>query len=411
MVLPAPGASGTQLPLSVRSEPISTAIQATRPRVNAKAYVGRGDPPQERINFSLLLSPLFFIIREMEPAFRRTRQRPSSTETMVGILILAVLAAVGAGVLHSQQTFHPPVQLSRSLHESPQRKDPQGDPSATVPGLIQSPPSGIDLVGKTEAFSPTTLSQKIDGKAELYLSAGFQGLRTQRFAPEGERSWWAELFAYDMGGSANAFSVFSTQQRDTGRPADLARHAYHTENALFFIHGPYYVEAVASTASDAVRQDLSKMARRFMEENPVRTEATASEIPSLFPEQGLIERSIERIAADAFGFDRLDNVYTARYLTAGGEQTLFLSRRTSPDEAAALADAYIEFLLQFGGKRLRPEAEGGRHGDVVIVEILGAFEAVFSHGRHLAGVHEAPSADAAAELAERLERRLEKGPS
>lgn len=325
---------------------------------------------------------------------------------MVGVGILVILAAVAAGVFHTQHTFHAPVNLGRSLPApTPESVPAAGQPAEDAVIAADLPP-GFQGIGPGESFTPATLSEKIDGKAELYLSSGFQGLRTRRFAPDGDHDWWAEMFVYEMGGAAEAFTVFSQQRRDSAEPSDVSSQAYRTENALFFVHGSYYVEVVASAASEAVRQALENTARLFVEGTPVGKEPAQPNVSDLFPEQGRIGQSVERIGSDAFGFDRLDDVYTARYATEAGEQTLFLSRRTSGEEAAALVEAYVDFLVRFGGKRL-PAAAGSDGRDATLVEILGVTEAVFSHGIHFAGVHEAPSPDAAADLARMLRRSLE----
>ena len=62
-------------------------------------------------------------------------------------------------------------------------------------------------------YDSISLSDKINGKAELYLAAGFARLETQRFALTDNPGQWMERYLYDMGQHANAFSVFSAQRR------------------------------------------------------------------------------------------------------------------------------------------------------------------------------------------------------
>jgi hypothetical protein len=92
------------------------------------------------------------------------------------------------------------------------------------------------------------------------------------------------------------------------------------------------------------------------------------------------------LPADVFGFDRLNRVMTAKYRIGGQELTGFVSLRATANEAAALADAYRQFLSDVGA------ADAG--------------EIVFSQGRALAGVHQAKSKDAAELLAGLLRRKL-----
>ena len=60
-------------------------------------------------------------------------------------------------------------------------------------------PQGLKPLTAPETFKADTLSDKIDGKAELYLSAGFNRLFSQRFRDEKASDLWIEAFVYDMG--------------------------------------------------------------------------------------------------------------------------------------------------------------------------------------------------------------------
>jgi len=121
----------------------------------------------------------------------------------------------------------------------------------------------------------------------------------------------------------------------------------------------------------------------------------------LFPGNGLQAGSIRLQAANAFGFDRLDNVFTARYTLNGATATAFFSRRDSALAAADLAAAYAGFLLHYGGAERPGAPPAGR-----LIAIMDAFELIFTAGPFLAGVHEAPDPATAQTLAAMLRARL-----
>jgi hypothetical protein len=127
---------------------------------------------------------------------------------------------------------------------------------------------------------------------------------------------------------------------------------------------------------------------------------------ALFPSEHLKRESISLLAADAFGFDRFRSVFTAQYTLGETDLTAFLSQRARPDEAAELAAAYHQFLLQNGGKEVKP---GPGLADVRMVELFGTYELIFSRGRMLAGVHGAENREAAEQLARILKERLSGG--
>jgi hypothetical protein len=100
-------------------------------------------------------------------------------------------------------------------------------------------PEGIQPFAATEIFETNNLSDKINGKAELYLSAGFNRLVSQRFRDERATDLWMEVFVYNMGNNQKAFSVFSSQRREDMEPLGLAKYACRTSNALFLVQGCY----------------------------------------------------------------------------------------------------------------------------------------------------------------------------
>jgi len=100
--------------------------------------------------------------------------------------------------------------------------------------------------------------------------------------------------------------------------------------------------------------------------------------------------------ADAFGFDKFKNVFSAKYTVNGAEVMVFLTIRPTAEEAAALSAAYQQFLLANGGRKLPGT---GKVPAANLAEILGSVELAFSHGKVVGGVHAAPSAEAAEQVA------------
>ena len=252
-----------------------------------------------------------------------------------------------------------------------------------------------------EIFDTATLSDKINGKAELYLSAGFVRLHSQRFKDPSGGELWIEIFVYDMQTPQNAFSVFSVQRRDDAQSLDVGEYAYQTPNALFFIHGHFYVEIVASDISETIFQPMIAFAKAFIAEHPIQAQATGEQ--ELFPKEGLIQNSISLVSADAFGYNRFDQIYTASFMLQDNPLMAYYSRRKSPGEAEELAASYHEFLTAFGGQKV--------DSDLVIktakmIHIMDSYEIVFSHGPYLAGVREAADKYAAQELAMQLLNRI-----
>jgi hypothetical protein len=239
-------------------------------------------------------------------------------------------------------------------------------------------------MGPPESYDATTLSDKINGKAELYLAAGFERLACQRFALADDPAIWLERFVYTMQAAPGAFAVYSQQRRPQAQPLTLAADAYQAANGLFLVQGVYYLEIIGSEASEALQARMMDLARAFVQAHPA-TQAAVDE-RALFPKEGLTADSISLTPANAFGFERLDRIYTADYAANSHHAMAFLSRRASAAEAAELAGAYADYLLTYGGQKVQAP-EGAP--PVTIIAILDQYEIVLHQGELLAGVHEA----------------------
>ena len=307
---------------------------------------------------------------------------------------LAVLAFVLAGVCIQQAKFDPAVMVAAVAA-----------PAAPAPaGLLEKWPDGLAPMSGAEAFTPGTLSDKIDGKADLYLSAGFVSMRSQRASLAGAAGCWMEMFVYDMGRPANAFSVWSSQRRPKAADAGVGDYSYEADNELCLVHGRYYVELVCSDPSDPSKRAAEALARAFIGSAPVAEHANVVADQALFPPEGLIAGSIALVPSDVFGFDQLKSVFVARYRDGGSELTLFAARRGAPSEAAKEAAGLRGFFVtDCGGTETQapPSPQGA-----AIIDLGGSFEAVFSSGPYIAGVHQAPDRESAQRWLAVISRRI-----
>ena len=321
------------------------------------------------------------------------------TETYVGSGILLVLVII-ASVIFLEQFEYNSAILQRGEFQTERSTQPSS-PITSSPNLIQYAPDGLNPISPAETFGPEDLSDKINGKAELYLSAGFVSLSTQRFAAKEDPEAWLEAFVYHMGSIRNSFSVYSLQRRFEAENLALGEFAYQTENALYFVHGPYYVEVIASVAREGMVALMLSFGKNYVSKTSV-SHVRIHEL-GFFPSKYLSKGSISLVPADAFGFERFDSIFTAQYNIADTELTAFLSKRQSQSEAAELAATYVSFLLAQGGTEVKSRLDipGAR-----LVQIMDTFELIFSQANVLAGVHGAESRKAAEELALMLKKKL-----
>ena len=149
----------------------------------------------------------------------QSNHKPGRAERWAGYVILLCLAGAAAGVGLKQASFNPAVLVATAS------ATPQAGPMPIAAASEASPalPPELTALSAPETFGPDDVYKKIDGKADLYLTAGFVSLRCQRLALKANADQWLEYFEYDMGKLPQAFAVYSVQRRPEAQPLDLAR--------------------------------------------------------------------------------------------------------------------------------------------------------------------------------------------
>jgi hypothetical protein len=324
----------------------------------------------------------------------RRRIKVGATQKLVGCGILAVLLLIVAWLLVQQARFNPAVTAAARAPLLQAR--PQAAAASGTAALLPDVP-GFTPLGPPESYGPDKLSDKINGRAELYLSAGFQDLACRSFTLPAAGGAHVEVFLYDMGSPANAFAVFSRQRRAGAQALALTGHSYATPNALFFAQGRYYAEIVADRAAAAFQESLEAYAAALLAKLPAAGEAP--QVAGLFPGEGLTPDSVRLNPADVFGLEGFNHVFTGEYTLAAGKATAFLARRETPGQARADAARYVKFLTDNGYQKT--STEGAPEG-MTVLSLDNSFEIVLVQGSILAGVHDATSLAAARDLADRL---------
>jgi hypothetical protein len=328
---------------------------------------------------------------------------PSIRERRLSLALLGILALVAGGMLWHQGRFDPGAWQEQAQSVAPGGKSrPTAAPTIPLASSGETDTAaGVVPLASLESYGPDTLSDKIDGKAELYLSAGFRRLESRRFALAEDNSRWMERFVYAMGGFRNAFAVFSSQRRPHGKPVALTGHAYLAGNALFFVNGPYYVEIVAAEISPAIQKAMESLAKAFIAAHPSQAEEPVE--LKLLPQDHRITGSTKLTARAAFGIQGLDWIYSAAYSDDRAEALAFVSRRDSVADAHALGDKFHSFWLEFGGEEI---AHPGDPQGARVVSILDNYEVCLIRGDFLIGVHEATNLEFGLALVKQLQHNI-----
>jgi len=245
----------------------------------------------------------------------------------------------------------------------------------------------IDIAGwkppqKLSHFTPETLYEKINGRADAYLQYKVSAMLFGTYFHSSDPSRTIDVYWYDMGESVNAFGIYQLEAPPTPNTVSIGDAAYETGGAVFFRKGGSYVQVLPTSSGQAADADVAMaIAGRIAD----RIEGGGGDLwaQDALPEAGRVPDSFNFVAQDPFGLDFLSDVFTADYNHASGRMTLFIHRADDEPSAQALLDEYQGFMEKYG--RVLP---GGTNDvDAFLAgEVAGLIDVVFVKGHYLGGV-------------------------
>lgn len=308
-------------------------------------------------------------------------------------------AAFTAAVPEGRTTTAFPVSSSGpAAKSSPPKPSPPGlsQARARTDGLLPKLQTA-EIAGPAQVrrFNADTLYEKIDGKAQLYLSYNFVELIFATYTA-GEAS--LDVYVYDMGQADNAFGIYKAEEGEGAEAVEVGRNGYVSGASVFFWKGKHYVNVLAggeegshgSDGSDEIRQMAVKLALAIAERLADAGQNLWAE--QVLPQADRVPGSFEFRKSDAFGLDFLNDVFSAQYKIGDKEATLFITRHASPEQAGEVLKKYEAFGARYGKVLDKREVTGAT---VMTIQSSGTYDVVFAKGIYCGGVTAADDREAA----------------
>jgi len=238
------------------------------------------------------------------------------SDKRLGVIVLAVILFLSAGA---------PAMAQERGGPRPETLLPQ------VPGwkLAEAP----------RTYLPATLFEYIDGAAESYLSYGFQELSVADYkCDKGPAALTVEI--YDLGGSLNAFGIYSAERYPGSQYLEIGAQGYFEEGTLNFFAGPHYVKLLCFECGETVETSLKEFARDIEKRVGAKKEGLPS-VLGLFPREGLVANSERFIRQNVLGYGFLHDGYIAGYRASGQVFELFIIAGQDEAEARKMLDQYL----------------------------------------------------------------------
>lgn len=266
---------------------------------------------------------------------------PLSAPIRLALLALPPLLA-GALYWQAQHYDHGLVELR-----------PQGGTSAqsALGGRLPASLGGRQRVGVPRPFSRDTLYEYVNGHAEYYITAGFEGLAVGEYGADAQGQPALVVNLWDMGKPLHAFGVLMDEAGAEAAPLDGDVLGFRTANGLSLAHGRYYVQVNSYAPGVEPAADLAELVRALGPAD--RGGASALQFPAL-----------GRVLATRFvkegyrGLDVLANVLVRRFERDGAEVEAFVIQG-SPGQVAAI-DRQLQAFLDTEGMQREEVPVAGR---------------------------------------------------
>lgn len=329
------------------------------------------------------------------------KRTPSRFETGIGLGIFGVLGGIVLTIWLTEAqydrgpyTAHNAFAVHPGENKVATASDANGQ--AILPFAV---PAGAVLLTPPESFDRETISDKINGKAELYLRLGLKTLKCARYAPVAGSPDWIETCVYEMDSPDSAFAAFSTQRRPDGVEPGIGVMAYRSGQGLFLVVGNRYMEVVSARETPASLELALAWARMAVGD----LAHPAKHPTDVLTTEGMIENSAQWLPKDAFGFDGLDRVAMARYKVGSAIVTAWIASTESPEIARRIAAKTSQALENMGAETIKAPAD---LPGAIIFSIMDMVEIFQPVGAKLIGVHEAPSLEDALAAVKMMNRTL-----
>jgi len=263
--------------------------------------------------------------------------------------------------------------------------------AAAAAALLPTPDGGAWTPPQQIAtYNPGNLWEKIDGRAEQYLTFEFERLifGTYRLAADPGSS--VDCYVYEMHDPLKAFGIYQTERSGHPELAKVGKEGYRTKGSLFFIKGKAYVQLIAAEGAKISDEQIMQLAETVA--GSIKDEGGGNWAEAVLPKKDQVAGSFSYQPKNAFNLDFLSDVFAAEYEAGGVHMTLFVHRAADPAAAARAFEQYAEYVPK-QGKIVEKFASDG--GETLIADFGGEYDIIFHKGRYLGGATAASDVPAA----------------
>jgi len=243
--------------------------------------------------------------------------------------------------------------------------------------------NGWKLYDEIEIFKPVNLYDKIDGRAEYYLSYDLDWAVFCSFRSSAENRFPIELSIFNMLTPINAFGAFSGERMIGASQLNFGRDSYCSGTNYFIWKGQYYIQITASDTIDELNNACLELAEKLT------TNLYDSGQPvwglEVLPANNLISQSVQYFLIDALGHIFLKDTFTAKYYKDNIEIPVFLSHQNSSESGKTILSKFKDFATRYGKGVESISIDGV---ELLVCSMDKYYDIIFQKGFYVVGVTE-----------------------
>lgn len=198
--------------------------------------------------------------------------------------------------------------------------------------------SGWQIEGKAQSYDRDTLSNLINGEAELYFPYGFDRMAAARYVSRDHAGAGIDLYVYRLGSLLDAFGMYANYRQKDGRRLPVGVEASLSGTQLFFYQGRYFVQAQITGADGVNPERLVDCARSVAQ----RLDGTLQRPQELlaFERPEVIRETVRYLPQSLLGYDFLSRGFIADAVVEGSRLQLFTLLGMTPESASTVMERY-----------------------------------------------------------------------
>jgi hypothetical protein len=230
--------------------------------------------------------------------------------------------------------------------------------------------AGWKIEGKPGFYDRDTLSDRINGEAELYFPYGFDRMAAARYAPEKNAGAGMDVEIYRMGTLLDAFGMYANYRQKEGRAVAVGAESNLSGSQLFLYLGRYFVH-IQTTGSDSADPDALAECGRMVASQLPGNGNRPSEL-SLLDLPETVKGTERYLPQNLLGYDFLNRGIMTDALLEGSNLQIFLLLGATPESSSTAFNSYRSQLAHgkvdtVGKSALFLEGIDPLYGPVVIL--------------------------------------------